>query len=204
VRVRGALLVGALVVVSGCAAPDYHYIGQSGSDLVLRVPRAWAPMYTDEVLEASGVDPAAFSGWAVFYDGSAEPDPLHVQLESTEAPLLLARTVEVPEDERDGVTLAGLRENLLPSEPTQREAATKAGTFTLITDETIDDERGTGAHVVYSYRVSAGTEFVDQIALTNSEHTSISLVYVHCDEQCYRQRADEISAAVTSLTLKNL
>lgn len=197
--------VAAMVTLGGCATPRYTYVAGSGHDLVLRVPRSWTEVDTAAVLEASGADPDTFSGWAAFYDAADTPDPAHVSSDSTAAPVLLARSIEVAQEEREGLTTAQLRESILPSDATQREIATAAGTFDLITDETVDDGRGTGVHVVYSYQLSTGTtEFVDEIALTDPEHSAVNLVYAHCEETCFRSRAEEIGAAVTSLTLKNL
>ena len=56
-RVRAALLgagAGVLAfVVSGCEAPDYTYVGDSGHDFVLRVPRSWSAVDTDDALDAT-------------------------------------------------------------------------------------------------------------------------------------------------------
>lgn len=203
---RTALIAAVtMVAVSGCAQPRYTYVGDTTHDLVLRVPRSWNSVDTDAVLEASGVDPDSFSGWAAFYDAASDPDPAHIGSDTAAAPVLLVRSIDVAEEDRDGITVSDLREQLLPSTATQRELAEAAGTFELITDETVDDDRGDGVHVVYSYELSSGTtEFVDEIALTDPDHTAISLAYVHCDKACYQSRSDEIGAAVSSLTLKNL
>lgn len=190
------------LVLTSCASPNYSYIGSSDHDLVLRVPRNWSAVNTKDALKATGVDPATVTGWRVYYDAYDHPDPKHLQLTSPSEPILVAQTLEVAQEQRASVTNDQLRQLLLPADATALQAATASGTFALLKDETESRPKQHGVHLLFTIKAGTTTEYYDQIALTNPKQTVVSLVYVHCNQQCFQAHKSEIDDAVTSLTLK--
>jgi hypothetical protein len=201
-RAVGLALAALLVVVlPGCASPEYRYVGSDNRDLVLRLPRSWSALDTDAALKATGVDPATRSGWTVFYDADAKPTVAHLKAASTAAPFLYAYTIPITAEQRSLITDDALREQMLPSTPEAREAATKTKAFAMLDDEKVTKPKQHGAKVRYSYTVGSSTEFYEGIALTDTKLTRVHIVMVHCTRQCFRAHP-EIDDVVSSLTLK--
>ncbi len=197
------LVAGLVVILTGCGEPAYKYVGSSDRDAILRVPRSWSAVNTDDVLKASGADPAAQTGWLVFYDASPKPKVAHVQTGSAADPLLVARAIPLSKDEGASITGEDLRELVLPGTAEQRTTATKAHTFALLENESVIKPGERGAHVRYSFSDGGtDTEIYDAVTLIDPKHHSVHVVSVHCSQSCYTAHATEIRDVVNSLTLK--
>jgi hypothetical protein len=206
---RRATAAGLMIAVclgltlSGCGtAPHYRYIGSSDRDLVLRVPRNWSAVNTDDALKATGVDPATVTDWAVFYDASSHPDVKHVTVTSADQPQLFAQSIKVSADERSTVTTDELRDLMLPGTADARQAATAAGAFAMVENKTEKTAHQQGVHIIYTYKVGSTNEYFDRIALTDPKRKAVHVVFVHCNQQCFAKNKTQIEDAVTSLTLK--
>jgi hypothetical protein len=198
-----ALVAGLVLVLTGCASPSYRFIGSDDRDLVLRVPRDWTVVDTGAALKAAGLDPAAQPGWTAFIDGSPRPDVKHVGAASDEDPLLFAETIPLTKEQRAGVTGDALRELVLPGDPDIRAAAAKAKAFAILENKVVSTPTQQGVHIKYSFKIGDTKEIFDEIALADPKLTRVQLVFVHCTEACYAEHAAEISAVVSSLTLKS-
>lgn len=200
----GLVLTAALVAtLSGCATPAYRFVGNDDRDLVIRLPRSWAPLDTAAALKASGIDPAtSASTWTAFYDAAAKPVIEHVKSVSTDAPFMFAQSIPISAEQRSSVTDDQLRELMLPATPEIREVATKAKDFVMLKDETVSKPKQRGKHIRYSYKIGTTTEYYDRIALTDPKRTVVHIVFVHCTQQCFAAHP-EIDDVVTSLTLKS-
>ena len=189
------------IALTACAAPRYRFVGSDERDLVIRMPRSWAPLDTGAALKASGIDPTT-SGWTVFYDAAAKPVVSHVTSVSTDDPFMYAQSIPITAEQRSSVTDAQLRELMLPGTPEQRDAAIKAKDFAILTEETVSRRKQHGVHIRYSYKIGPTREFYDRIALTDPKHTAVHVLFVHCTQQCFAAHP-EIDDVVTSLTLKS-
>ena len=202
-RVVGpALVAGLVLVLSGCGSPAYRFIGSDDRDLIMRVPRSWTVVDTTAALKAAGLDPAAQPGWTAFIDGSPRPDVKHVQAPSDDDPLLFAETIPLTKEQRASVTGDALRELVLPGDADIRAAALKAKAFAILKNQTVSTPTQQGVHITYSFKIGGTNEIFDEIALADPKLTRVQLVFVHCTERCYATHKDEISAVVSSLTLK--
>jgi hypothetical protein len=200
----GLALAAALVTsLTGCAEPEYRFVGSDERDLVIRMPRSWVPLDTAAALKASGIDPAT-SGttWTAFYDAARKPVIAHVKSLSTDAPFMFAQSIPISAEQRSSVTDEQLRELMLPATPEIREVATKAKDFAILTDEKISKPKQHGRHVRYSYKIGTTTEYYDRIALTDPKRTAVHILFVHCTRECFDAHP-EIDDVVTSLTLKS-
>ena len=199
---------GLAVGVGGCASPDYRFVGSSDHDLVIKMPRSWQAVDTDDVLKASGVDPATRSGWMAFYDAAPRPSVQHVRTSSATDPVLVAQSFDIDEDQRATLTDDQLRNALLPVTADARAQAAGLGTataddgFKLVSDQVVDSKSEHGVHVVFSYRINGVPEMFDQVAVTDPKKTRGHLLVVHCTQSCFAARAGEIGDVVSSLTLK--
>jgi len=202
-RVVGLALAAVLVAgLTGCASPEYRFVGSDQRDLVIKMPRSWVPLDTGAALKASGIDPASATTWTVFYDAAPKPVISHVSSPSTDAPFMFAQTIPISAEQRASVTDDQLRELMLPATPELRDAAIKAKQFAILTDETVSKPKQHGMHVRYSYKIGSTIEYYDRIALTDPKRTAVHILFVHCTRECF-QAHPEIDDVVTSMTLKS-
>jgi hypothetical protein len=204
-RGGGLLLTAAVVAgLTGCASPEYRFVGSSQRDVVIKMPRSWVPLDTAAALKASGIDPAAAAAttWTVFYDAAPKPVISHVSSPSTDAPFMFAQTIPISPEQRASVTDDQLRELMLPATPEMRDAAIKAKEFAILTDEKVSKRKQHGMHVRYSYKIGPTIEYYDRIALTDTKRTAVHILFVHCTRECF-QAHPEIDDVVTSMTLKS-
>ena len=211
-RALAVLAVAALGVpaLAGCSAPPYQYVGNDDHDLVLRVPKTWSKINSDAVLRASGEDPSTAVGWLAFFDASPKPSVKHASDVYADDPVMIARSVDVPADQRASVTGDALRDLLIPvteSARTEQQisamaAGQSAPDFKLLADKTLTGRHERGVHVMFSYGTGGHTEVYDKVAVTDPKKTKVHLVLVHCSQTCFDTRGKEIDAVVSSLTVK--
>jgi hypothetical protein len=199
-----ALVAGLVLVLTGCAAPAYRFVGSDDRDLIMRVPRSWTVVNTSAALKAAGIDPSSQPGWTTFIDGSPRPDLAHVPAASDDDPLLFAETIPVTKEQRASVTGDALRELVLPGDADVRAAATKAHAFVVLTNKTVSTHTEQGVHIKYAFKIGDTNEIFDEIALADPKLTRVHLVFVHCTQRCFAAHSAEISAVVSSLTLKSV
>jgi hypothetical protein len=197
-----ALAVALTASLSGCATPEYRFVGSDARDVILKLPRDWAPLDTNAALKAEGVDPTTATAWAVFYDAAPKPLVAHATSSTPNDPFLFAQTIPVSAEQRASVTDAQLRELMLPSTPEARDLAMKAKDFAILTDEKVTKPKQHGVHLRYSFKLNGTSEIFDVIALTNPKRTAVHRLVVHCTQKCFDAHP-EIDDVVTSLTLKS-
>ena len=207
------LVAAALVCVpalAACSSPTYRFIGNDEHDVVLRVPAGWDHISVNEAMRATGQKATATQGWLAFYDGAAKPSARHATAAYTEGPMLMARSVDISEENRDAVTDDVLRDIIYPVTDAGRaqEQLTAAASgqtlpdFTLLKDVTLSSDTERGVHVLFSYTTAGHTEVYDQVAVTDPKRTRIHLALVHCSQTCFTDRSTEIDQVVSSLTVK--
>ena len=198
-----ALAVVLVAALTGCATPKYRFVGSDDRDLVIKMPRSWAPLDTAAALKASGIDPAtSATAWTAFYDAAAKPVVAHVKSVSTDDPFMFVQSIPISADQRASITDDQLRELMLPATPEIRATATKAKEYALLTNETVAKPQQHGIHVRYSAKIGTTTELFDRIALTDPKRTAVHILFVHCTSTCFDAHP-EIDDVVTSLTLKS-
>jgi hypothetical protein len=195
------LAVALVTALTGCAEPEYRFVGSDDHDVVMRMPRDWAQLNTSAAMKAGGIDPTT-AGWIIFYDAAAKPVVAHVKSVSTTEPFLYAQSIPIGVDQRATLTDDQLREVMLPGTPELRAQATKAKDFAMLANETISKPKQHGVHLRYSFNLGRTTEIYDRIALTDPKHTAVHILFVHCTQECFAAHP-EIDDVVSSLTLKS-
>lgn len=209
VALLGAALV-TMPALTACASPDYHFVANDDHDAVLRVPSTWDHISAGEAMRATGEKATETQGWLAFYDGSAKPSALHATAPYTEAPMLMARSVDISAENQDAVTDDVLRDIIYPvteaGRAQEQASAAAAGQtlpeFKLLKDTTRSSDTEQGVHVLFSYTSGGHTEVYDQVAVTDPKRTRIHLALVHCSQTCFASRGAEMDQVVSSLTVK--
>ena len=223
-RVRGrtglgivGLFVAFAVAFSGCGAPAYTYVKNSGEHMYFRVPRSWHPVDQKALdLQDSRADPDSVTAklmqqlvWSRAYDADAASSPAHMLIGDTEEPFVYGTVRRLTDPERDGVSLNTLRNFRLPVTETARQIVAQAGLpyedFELLRDDVLTPRAGLKVvRVVFNYRLLGGTlETFDQTAYLNNDNTKEYVLLIRCTARCYHERAAELDAIAHSFTVRS-
>jgi hypothetical protein len=214
---RKLLVVGAILLVASCGAPEFTYVKNSGQKTYFKVPHDWHETGTnslDDMLSGTNHDSAGAaarqqSWWSVAYDADSRPDAEHLLTSAvTDVPIVYARVAQLSESQQNIVSLDMLRNVFLPVTDDAREAA--AGSidltgFELVHDEVLTPASGLhGVRVIYDYELANGVlHTFDETALVNNDGSKLYLMLIRCSTACYRERAAELDTIATSFTVRS-
>jgi hypothetical protein len=208
----GVLLVAA-VVATGCAAPQFTYVSDSGANAYFKVPFGWHKI-SDVSLAAQFKTPGSTLGqatgiWDVAYDADKAPAAVHLFSPNATQPFAFALVTPLSSTASNALSYNGLRDVLLPVTSAARTQATQ-GSFPLTHFKLLRDTvltPGQGVHGVwetYDYTYPGGiTDTFDQVALTNSSTTQIYVLMVHCIVTCYSHNRDQLATIMSSFTVRS-
>jgi hypothetical protein len=200
-----AVLLG--VVVTGCAAPQYTYVANSGANTYFKVPYAWHKISDSALQKALGS--SAGGGWEVAYEAGTKPVATDFQSFGSTQPFVFAEVGALNSTAISQMSYDYLRDIFLPVTSTARQTAAQQQNFPLTDFQQIRDQVLTlnqGVHGVretfnYSYLGMADT--FDQIALTNADQTELYLLIVHGTTSCYSNDQIAINDVMSSFTVRS-
>jgi hypothetical protein len=207
----GVLLVAA--IATGCAAPQFTYVSDSGANTFFKVPFGWHKI-SDVSLAAQFKTPGSALGqaagtWDVAYDADRAPAAVHLFSPNATQPFAFALVTPLSSTASNALSYNGLRDVLLPVTAAARSQATR-GSFPLTHFKLLRDTvvtPGQGVHGVwdtYEYTYPGGvTDTFDQVALTNSNSTQLYVLMVHCISACYSQNHDQMDTIMSSFTVRS-
>jgi hypothetical protein len=225
----------ALVLIgSACSGPRYEYVRNTALRTAFKVPSRWTLFNKQTLLglppgpQASTPDPIR---WLVGIDADPEPSVAHVLHPSTldtDYPQGLALVQEFSFDDRDQLSIKGLRDYLFPVTGLLQDPNSAR---VISYDDHIDRHGAHGVHVVFAFRASAlqsagaadttapqGLQrallggsgagllspdyvAVNQLALVDPETSRIYFIAVLCSAQCYDRNRSDIQSIVDSWTV---
>jgi hypothetical protein len=190
----GVLLVA--VIATGCAAPQFTYVSDSGANTYFKVPFGWHKI-SDVSLAAQFKTPGSALGraagtWDIAFDADQAPAAVHLFSPNAKQPFAFAFVTP------------------LSATSASRAAQAAQGSFPLTHFKLLRDivlTPGQGVHGVwdtYDYTYPGGiAETFDQVALTNSSSTQLYVLMVHCIATCYSQNRDQLDTIVSSFTVRS-
>ena len=207
------LPVVALLVLTGCGAPQYTYVTNSADRTYVKLPTSWRPIDKRALDDAIGLDPTLTDQqrglWLEGYDADATPSPVHLFGPSAAAPAAFVSVQQIPESARGQFSLDKLRDLFYPVSPSARQAAQMDPSsgltdFALVSDEVLTPGKGLrGVHSVFQYKMGDGpVQTIDQTAYLNDDASKLYMFFVRCSTQCYQQRHQEIGNVVSSFTVR--
>lgn len=199
----------ALLVVAGCAAPQFTYVADSSAKTYFKVPNYWHKI--DDTSLASQLKSSGFSTggsvWDEGYDAAGAPSASHVLSASVNKPFVLALVAPLSKAASSAMSYNLLRDFILPVTSTSRQSAAQKGfplrQFRLISDSVIAPGKDVhGIREVYSYTYPDGSiDTFDQVALTNADSTMVYMLLVHCLSTCYSKNTQSIDTVMKSFTV---
>jgi hypothetical protein len=201
---------------TGCAAPQFTYVADSGANTYFKVPFGWHKI-SDVSLAAQFKTPGRALGqvagtWDIAYDADQVPAAVHLFSPNAEQPFAFAFVTPLTATATTALRRSpynGLRDVLLPVTSASRAQAAQ-GSFPLTHFKLLRDivlTPGQGVHGVwdtYDYTYPGGiTDTFDQVALTNSNSTQIYVLMVHCIETCYSQNRSQLDTIMSSFTVRS-
>ena len=210
----GVLLVA--VVATGCAAPQFTYVSDSGANTYFKVPFGWHKI-NDVSLAAQFKTPGRALGqvagtWDIAFDADQAPTAVHLFSPNAKQPFAFAFVTPLSVAARTALRRSpynGLRDILLPVTPAYRaqEALSKFPLthFKLLRDTVLTPGQGVhGVWDTYNYTYPGGiTDTFDQVALTNSNSTQLYVLMVHCVSTCYSHNRDQLAMIMSSFTVRS-
>lgn len=210
----GVLLVAA--IATGCAAPQFTYVSDSGANTYFKVPFGWHRI-SDVSLAAQFKTPGSALGhatgmWDIAFDADQAPAAVHLFSPNAKQPFAFAFVTPLSATATNDLRRSsynGLRDVLLPVTSASRAQAAQ-GNFPLTHFKLLRDivlTPGQGVHGVwdtYNYTYPGDiTDTFDQVALTNSNSTQLYVLMVHCIATCYSQERHQLDTIMSSFTVRS-
>ena len=202
-----ALLLG--VTLSGCAAPQFTYVANSGASTYFKVPYGWHKI-NDSALssEMQRVIGNSGGGWTVAYDGGTNPNAGDFLSFGAAKPFVFAEVGQLSSTVSNELSYDVLRDIFLPVTSNGMQSAAAQGfpftDFKQIRDQTLTLSQGVhGVRETFDYSYAGGTDTWDEIALTNAVQTVVYLLVLHCTASCYSNDQTDISNVMSSFTIRS-
>ena len=203
-----ALLLG--VTLSGCAAPQYTYVANSGQSTYFKVPNGWHKIsdssLSSELRTATG---SSGGGWTVAYEAGHKPTAGDFLAFGTAEPFVFAEVGQLSSTASNALSYDTLRDFFLPVTSTARQNAAAQGFpltgFKQIRDQTLTLSHGVhGVRETFEYTYTGGiADTFDEVALTNADQTVVYLLVLHCTTSCYSKDQSEINDVMSSFTIRS-
>jgi hypothetical protein len=200
-----ALLLG--VALSGCAAPQFTYVANSGKSTYFKVPNSWHKIGNGAL--AAELQSSGSSAWMVAYEAGTKPAAVDFASAKITQPFVFAEVGDLNSTESSQLSYDVLRDIFLPVTATARSNAAAQGTglpgFKQIRDQMLMLKQGVhGVRETFQYSFTGGvTDTFDQIALTNADQTVLYLLLLHCTTGCYSQDQTQINDVMSSFTVRS-
>ncbi|MEO3869240.1 hypothetical protein ABGB18_10460 [Nonomuraea sp. B12E4] len=212
-----ALMV-AVFVLSACGQPEFTYVRDKAGTTYFKVPSSFTQLNANPIeLFLSGDHPNSQAAllraqrvWSTAFDQSAQPTVGHL-LGSLD-PFVYATVHRLTDQQRDTVSLNGLRDFVLPvTQPTrdlyvQRSMALGRpplfSRFEPLRDEVLLLDRGArGVHVRFNYQIGNDVQTFDHTAILDEKGGTVSVMIIGCQSICFRRRAAEFDKIASTFKL---
>ena len=202
-----ALLLG--VTLTGCAAPQYTYVANSGQSTYFKVPYGWHKISDGSLSSELKAETGSSGGaWTVAYEAGGKPTAGDFLSFGTGQPFVFAEVGQLSSTASGELSYDTLRDFFLPVTSTARSTASSEGFpftgFSQIRDEVLTPGQGVhGVRETFDYTDNGVTDTFDEIALTNPDQTEVYFLVLHCTSSCYSSDQTEINDVMSSFTIRS-
>jgi len=199
-----ALLLG--VALSGCAAPQFTYVANSGASTYFKVPYGWHKIspssLANELKSATGS--SGGSAWTVAYEAGGKPSAGDFLSFGASQPFVFAEVGQLNSTASNELSYDTLRDIFMPVTSTARQNAQGLTGFSQIRDQVLALSQGVhGVRETFDYSYLGISDTFDEIALTNADQTVVYLLVLHCTTSCYSNDQTEINDVMSSFTIRS-
>jgi len=203
--VGGCALLLGVIIVTGCAAPQYTYVANSGQDTYFKVPYAWHKISPSALKAVTG---SSGGVWTVAYQAGRQTRATDFLAFDTSQPFVFAEVGTLSSTGMNELSYDSLRDFFLPVTSTARSTASSEGFpftgFSQIRDEVLTPGQGVhGVRETFDYTDNGVTDTFDEIALTNPDQTEVYFLVLHCTSSCYSSDQTEINDVMSSFTIRS-
>ncbi len=199
-----ALLLG--VALSGCAAPQFTYVANSGASTYFKVPYSWhqiSPSSLASELKAATGNSGG-GAWTVAYEAGGKPTAGDFLSFGASQPFVFAEVGQLSSTASNALSYDSLRDIFMPVTSTARQNAPGLTGFTQIRDQVLALRQGVhGVRETFDYNFAGDSDTFDEIALTNADQTVVYLLVLHCTTSCYSSDQTEINDVMSSFTIRS-
>lgn len=216
-----AAAVLAVLMLSACGQPAFHYVRDKGGTTYFKVPASFAQLdaYPIEIF-LSGNHPSSEAArlrrqrvWSTAFDQSADPNLNH--LFGSASPFVYSTVHQLTVSQRDDISLDRLRDFVFPvTEPVRTAYTTEMiasgrpvlyGKFEPIGDEVLLlDDGARGVRLRFNYQIGPDVQTFDQTAILDEKGATVSILIIGCQAQCFRERGGEFDRIAESFKLLRL
>jgi len=201
-----ALLLG--VTVTGCGAPQYTYVANSGESTYFKVPHGWHKIDGAALQKVEAELQYPVGGWQVAYEAGGNPSANDFLGFGSNQPFVFAEIGSLTQAGSQDLSYNILRDIFLPVTSTTRQGEPPnypLSGFKQIRDQNLTPGLGVhGVRETFSYTLNGGpTDTFDEIALTNAEQTVVYFLVLHCTSSCYSSDQTAINDVMSSFTIRS-
>jgi hypothetical protein len=198
-----AVLLG--VAVTGCGAPQYTYVANSGASTYFKVPYGWHKISASALKAVTG---SSSGVWTVAYQAGSQPSANDFLSFGTSQPFVFAEIGTLSSTGMNELSYDALRDFFLPVTSTAWSTASSQGFpftgFSQIRDQVLTPGQGVhGVRETFNYTDNGVTDTFDEIALTNPDQTEVYFLVLHCTSSCYSSDKTEINDVMSSFTIRS-
>jgi hypothetical protein len=202
-----ALLLGATLTLTGCIAPQFTYIANSGTNTYFKVPFGWHKI-SDASLSNELKAANSGGGWTTAYEAGHKPKATDFLSFGTAQPFVFAEVGQLNSTASGQMSDDSLRDFFFPVTPAARQSAQAQGFpltgFRQLRDQTLKLSQGVhGVRETFDYAYRGTSDTFDVVALTNAKQTVVYLLVAHCTTACYSNDKSEINDVMSSFTIRS-
>jgi hypothetical protein len=147
--------------------------------------------------------------WSVGFDAADPPVAAHLIESDGDRPFVYVSVTHLTASQRNGISLDGLRDYVLPVSVQARQFAVSNNSlltrFELLSDQVVSPRKGVrGVHAVFNYQLPDGVvETFDQTVYVNDDSSRVYLMLISCSARCHRDRTAELKKVAGSFTVRS-
>lgn len=204
----------AAVLLAGCGSSPYIYlnhVNSSGGDSYFKVPSNWTVFHQDQIFRAtSGQVPVQTlrqlesSGWSNIIEGHPNAK-LNISLGlGSFFPYGITQQLKLTSSQSSSVTLASLRQILLPSDPLSSAPNSSGLSYQMISYHEFSSRGGFRGSTMLVRIIGSNGEVsvLDQKAMLDSQKKWIYLIGIGCVQSCFSSNESTITEVVNSWNVK--
>jgi len=197
-------------LLSSCGSATQQYPAFKKEGVYFAVPNNWHEITTKQLnaqealaTDADAKDRAAMVQWQVAYSTDKAITPAEVfNLNSVDAPVVLARVRSLFPDESNSVSNNSLRNMVVPLTTWVTEPTATTPVYEIFDDQDRIEKGARGVRTVFSFTLHGEKQSIDQTALLSPDRSTIYVLLIRCSSLCFEKNKAAITKIAESFTVR--